>query len=737
MSAKGAFERLHPAVQRRLWEMQWTEMRPIQTKAIHHLLDGRGDCVITVPTAGGKTEAAFLPILSRIADEPSGGVRAMYVGPLKALINDQFRRIENLCTRMEMPVHRWHGDVGEGPRKRLLGRPTGVLLITPESLEAMFVLRPTKMPHIFSRLSYVVIDELHAFIGTERGAQLQCQIERLCARANCNPVRVGLSATLGDTPSALRWLRPSGPPAQLLDDPDASRELQVRVRGFWNTSSTKDLQQSDDASDDQTDEVAFATMARAILVAVNGTTNLVFANAKSVIESLADTMKEEATSIGVRDEVVVHHGSLSKSMREYAEERLSSGSPVTAVCSNTLELGIDVGRIENVVQLSSPPSVASLVQRIGRSGRTEGAPAKLRAYFLERRPDADTSTWGRLHLEYLRGVASIELMRERFLEPIEIGRGHHSTLVQQILSILAETGGTNASNVYARLKRSGAFGVLESGTFAQIVRELGRHTLIEQMAEGDLILAPKGQRLAEHYSFYAAFKTPDEVAVFYGAEKIGMLPSDAIPGLGEHVILAGKRWQVVQIDVERREVVVERARGKRPPTFRSAFADTHPAVHAKMRSLALGNELPNYLDATALEILAAVRDESKLLGGFVPRIQSGGAGTLLFVWAGRRVCRTLHLSLRMRNIEAYDMDVGLDVAASPTSTLDALRSFKQDPDQAEELAALAESELGARVIEGEKYDEFLPNDVWRKSYGRERLDVRGAVFTVEQVLQST
>ncbi|MBK9031562.1 MAG: DEAD/DEAH box helicase [Myxococcales bacterium] len=206
-----AFGRLHRNVQRKLHDMRWTSLNAIQVEAIEHLLGHEpSDCVIAAPTAGGKTEAAFLPVLSAIADDPGGGVRAMYVGPLKALINDQFRRVEDLCERMEMPVHRWHGDVAHAQRKALLSSPAGVLLITPESLEAMFILRPTHMPRLFARLAYVVIDEMHAFLGSVRGAQLISQLHRLRVRAGTDPLRIGLSATLGDPQAARRWLRPDG-----------------------------------------------------------------------------------------------------------------------------------------------------------------------------------------------------------------------------------------------------------------------------------------------------------------------------------------------------------------------------------------------------------------------------------------------------------------------------------------------------------------------------------------------
>lgn len=658
----------------------------------------------------------------------------MYIGPLKALINDQFRRIETLCQRIEMPVHRWHGDVGDAAKRRFIENPGGVLLITPESLEAMFVLRPTSMPRIFSRLAYVVIDELHAFIGTERGAQLRSQLERLQRRSGSAPTRVGLSATLGEPALALRWLRPKAAPATLLDDPEASRAMAVRVRGFWaEPKPARALADEPEVPDE--DGPSLVPVARAILVAVGNTTNLVFANAKSTIESLADALKQQVQELNAQVEVVVHHGSLSKPVREYAEERLSSGVPCVAVCSNTLEMGIDIGRIESVVQLSAPPSVAALVQRIGRSGREEGDIAQLRAFCIERAPDEDASPWQRLHLNFTAGIAAIELMRERFVEPLDIARSHSSTLIQQILSSLAESGGIHAAKLYEALDGAGAFGGLTKARFSVVLRELGRRALIEQMPGGDLILAPKGQGIIGHYSFYAAFKSVEEVSVFHRSEKIAMLPSDSVPGLGEHLLLAGRRWRVTQIDIERREIAVEPSVGRRPPMFRSRLGDAHPAVHAKMRDVLLAEQVPTYLDDTAKEILASARRGAERLGRFEVPLLAGGDGTLVCLWAGSRISRTLYLVLRSRDVEAEDREVGLDVKATPDEIARVFERFAKLPDDPLALAERADHELGARLVEGQKYDEYLPDEVWLEEYARERLDVAGAVEAARRSLE--
>ena len=224
MSDTQAFELLHPGVQRKLWDLQWPALRPLQRDAVRYVLGKPGHVVLSAATAAGKTEAAFLPVLSAIADEPEGAVRAIYVGPLKALINDQFRRVEDLCRHLDVPVHRWHGDVDAGAKKKLVDSPGGVLLITPESLESLFVNRSRFLAKMFAGLRFVVIDELHSFLGNERGLHLRSLLYRLAALTE-TPLRIiGLSATLGDSNVAKRYIDIDAPRRRGLARKPVARE---------------------------------------------------------------------------------------------------------------------------------------------------------------------------------------------------------------------------------------------------------------------------------------------------------------------------------------------------------------------------------------------------------------------------------------------------------------------------------------------------------------------------------
>ncbi|MDQ3856135.1 MAG: DEAD/DEAH box helicase, partial [Chloroflexota bacterium] len=489
-----AFERLHPAVQRWVWEQNWTELRDAQEAAAEPILSGHTDVIIAAATASGKTEAAFLPICSRLAweaEDGAAGFRVLYLSPLKALINDQYARLEALCEWLDIPVHRWHGDVAGSRKARALRDPRGVLLITPESLEALFVNQGPRVPAVLAPLSYIVIDELHSYIGTERGAQLQSLLRRVDLALRREPPRIGLSATLGDMSAAAWFLRPASPSqVRLIESADDGQELRLQIRGYIATPprlSQREAEAAEKAGvpvhvEDVTTGDKLA-MSEHLFTTLRGTDNLVFANSRNYVELFADLLTRLSAQHHVPNEFWAHHGSLSKDLREHVEERLRERArPVNVVCTSTLEMGLDIGTMTSIAQIGPPPGVATLRQRLGRSGR-RGGPAVLRVYVGEEELDERTPPTAALRPELVRSVATVQLLLDRWYEPPVPGDLHLSTLVQQVLSTIAQHGGVRPEEAYRALCGPGPFAGVTPTLFAVLLRAMAAHDLISQASD--------------------------------------------------------------------------------------------------------------------------------------------------------------------------------------------------------------------------------------------------------------
>lgn len=395
-SDSSSFTLLDSRIQRWIWDEGWTSLRDAQEQAVPALVEADRDVIIAAATAAGKTEAAFLPVLTHLLNHSDTPGAVLYISPLKALINDQWERLGRLCERLEIPVVAWHGDISASKKHRFLKSPEGVLLITPESLEALFVNRGSTLNGLFKNLRYIVVDELHAFIGSERGKQLQSLMHRVELVVGRTLPRVGLSATLGDMGMASEFLCPQrSDGVTVIESKSAGQILQIQVRGYIQSPMCKLLEEKDAAeSDEETDDQGSPDYAIAdhLYSVLRGSNNLVFPNSRKQVELFADQLRRRCERDALPNEFWPHHGSLSKDLREQTEHALKAGThSATAICTSTLELGIDIGSIKNVVQIGPPPSVASLRQRLGRSGRRPGEPAILRAYCKEM-PLTDKST---------------------------------------------------------------------------------------------------------------------------------------------------------------------------------------------------------------------------------------------------------------------------------------------------------------------------------------------------------
>lgn len=353
------YQRLDKRVQKWLFNQGWPDLREIQKRAIAPILAGDRDVLISASTAAGKTEAFFLPACSAIAEEKSGfGI--LYISPLKALINDQYRRLETLSEMLDMQVTPWHGDSLQSKKKKARNTPSGILLITPESLESLLVREPGWVKQSFTSLKFIVIDEFHAFIGAERGQQLLSlltRLEHITGRIS-NPIpRVALSATLGELEKVPLSLRPNESlPCETITSSQHQSTIKVQVKGYLEPV---------DIMADETRTSAEQQICQEIYKLCRGDSHLVFANSRSRTESISAQLSDLCEQQVVPNEFYPHHGSLVKELREALEARLQKETlPTTAICTMTLELGIDIGKVSSVIQVTAPHSVSSLRQRL-------------------------------------------------------------------------------------------------------------------------------------------------------------------------------------------------------------------------------------------------------------------------------------------------------------------------------------------------------------------------------------
>ena len=751
-----SFDRLAPEMQRWIWDQGWEDLRDIQEAAIHHLTSSQRDLIIAAPTARGKTEAALLPLLSRAVKNPSqGGFDIVYIAPLKALINDQFRRAEDLCERAGLPLTPWHGDIAQSTKNRARQIPRGVLMITPESLEAMFVLRGTQIPRMFQSTQAIIIDELHALLDTERGIHIRSLLARLDQAVDRRIQRVGLSATLNQMQLVQQYLRPEDPDqVEILESKADSMLLKVSLKGYQDQPITdqqhpKDLKVSPtqqelptwpDSEQEPDDPDPMSIPKRAIAQHIfdhlRDTSNLVFAGSRSNVEWYADALATISLNQRVPLEFLPHHANLSPGHRRDLEARLKSGKPTTAICTSTLELGIDIGDIAHIAQVGPPHSVASLRQRLGRSGRRPGQPAILWFYTLEKADEKDTHPIDRLRLDLVRSVAMLKLLSLRWCEPPSGQALHLSTLVHQVLSIIAERAGETPANIYRSLCANGPFSQVTQETFKQVLIQLGQPNvnLIEQHPQGELLLGRQGEFLTNHHTFYAAFQATEDFRVTCNSAHIGFLPLEQTMSKDQKVILSGKRWRITEIDQKQKLIQVQPSPSGKITHYRSAPGTVHDRIIQEMKNVLAENTLPDYLDETAQDLLKSARNQYQNLHlEQYPITKIDNGNFLVATWTGTIKNNTLALLLKAWNYETSDHAGILEVSTNQTDDTveDALQEISQ-MDQPEIENILSQND----PLEREKYHPYLSPDLLFKDALTSYLDPAAMPALASKLLQT-
>ncbi|AUB85246.1 DEAD/DEAH box helicase [Candidatus Thiodictyon syntrophicum] len=522
MSA-GAFERLHPAVQYHIVNsLGWQQLRPQQLAAIAPILAGH-HCLVLAPTAGGKTEAALLPVLSRMLTQDWGGLSVLYICPLKALLNDLEHRLSRYAALVGRRVQVWHGDISHSAKTRSLREAPDILLTTPESLEGMLISLRVDRPAWFGALRVAIIDELHAFAGDDRGWHLRSLLGRLGTFAAGPIQRLGLSATIGNPRELLGWLTAGCVGAAagvVVGEPAPAGEAEVTIDFVGN----------------------LANAATVISRLHRGAKRLVFCDSRARVEELSSALRD----LGVR--TFVSHASLSLTERHHAEQAFGQDSDCVIVATSTLELGIDVGDLDYVIQIDAPAAVSSFLQRMGRTGRRPGSPRN--CLFLTTTDEA-----------LLIAGALVSLWQAGFVEPVEPPPEPWHLVAQQAMALVLQGAGRLAAAA-CREQLAALFPELApAGIEAVTEFMLASDILAEQ--DGLLGFGRRGERLYGRRHFLdllSSFATPTQVAVRHGTVALGSVdPLSLQSGSGAPCILllGGRSWRVAGVDWPQRVVWVE------------------------------------------------------------------------------------------------------------------------------------------------------------------------------------
>jgi ATP-dependent Lhr-like helicase len=718
-----SFDLLHEAVRRWIWSKEWDSLRDIQEAAIPAILDGRRDLIISAGTASGKTEAAFLPIISRLAEDEhkaGDGFGCVYVCPLKALINDQFGRMESLCEVADIPVVKWHGDASQAKKVLASKKPGGVLLITPESLEAILIRRGQDVARLFRGLKFIVIDEMHVFMDVARGCQLLSVIHRIEKAAGVDACRIGLSATLADEAASKRFLRPLDPErVKTLPSGPTGTELRLQLRGYLSTPSAPRYMSPEERS--AWVDPADAAIHRDLFALLRGGRHLIFAGSRNRVETVTDALTAMCEAKNLPQEFFAHHANLAKEYREDSEARMKDQSnPSTIVCTSTLELGIDVGDIETVAQLGAGHTVSGMRQRLGRSGRRAGQASTMRVFLKEADLKEVDHPIDGLRLDTFQTVAMVNLMLKRWNEPPQPGRLNLSTMVHQLLALIGQGGGISPTKAWSILGSGGVFPGVSLDVFKDLLRQLGSEEVIEQADDGTLLPGRVGEQILSGKDVYSVFISGEEYKVISDdGRPIGQVPVENPIQPGQYLLLGGRRWQVLDVHASRREILVTRSRGGKPPIFGGEKPIPSDGVIEEMRRLYEAEAFPPYLDAQAKRFVAEGRETFERNNLRHTSSIRYADNLYLVPWVGGRRLNSLFLALVAAETEATLLGIAIFIPGrnedAAKAALARLRDGVVPP--AEDLAKKVEQKAF------EKFDHLLGDRLLNLSYASERLDV--------------
>lgn len=731
----GTFDRYAPFVQEYIYRNRWENLRAIQVAAAEAIFHTDDNVLLTASTASGKTEAAFFPIITLFSEDPPASVGCIYIGPLKALINDQFARLNDLCAEANIPVWHWHGDVAQSHKEKLMKHPSGILQITPESLEAMLLHKHAAIPKLFGDLRFVVIDEVHSLLRGDRGGQTLCLIERLSRLAGVNPRRIGLSATIGDPEGTGEFLSLGTGRKTIIPKIEAKgSRWRLSMEHFY----VKDVQAAEDRTDidalpvleEKTDEAPDNADPGIgyIFEHTRGRKCLVFVNSREECETVTTTLRQYCERRHEPDRFLIHHGNLSASYRETAEGVMKDDSQyMTTVTTATLELGIDIGRLERAFQIDAPWTVSSFLQRLGRTGRRE-SPPEMWFVMREDEPEARAMLPATIPWKLLQGIALVQLyLEERWCEPPRLDRLPYSLLYHQTMSTLSSCAELSPRALADRVLRLHYFHRITQEDYKLLLRHLIKTDHIQQTEQGGLIVGLAGERVVNSFKFYGVFQENEEYTVRSEAQELGtvVLP----PPVGEKLAIAGHVWLVLDVDHKRHLVYCEQVKGSIPAYFGQCPGDLHTRILSRMRQVLREETQYPYLMKNAAARLEQARFTASRSGaGEKPLIHLGGNMWCLLPWVGTYAFLAMERFLKIKcadRLGLRNFDSARPYYMQFTMKVDEQTFFRVVREEICEPIDPLELVYPKELPLFDKYDEYLPEELVKKGFACGVLDLDG------------
>ncbi len=729
--SESVFYRYAPFIQDYIYRNKWEELREIQVAAAEQIFDGDDNLLLTSGTASGKTEAAFLPVLTHLWENPSKSVGVLYVSPLKALINDQFERLEELLEEADIPVTKWHGDASPSAKKRLVKNPRGVMQTTPESLESMLIHNSANVYKLFCDLRFVIIDEVHYFMDNDRGLQLISVLERIQRIIGFSPRRIGLSATLGDCTNAEKWLC-MGTERNCVTPKcsEKGRKVRLSVRFFPIAEKIPN-------SDSKT---LLEKYYEYLYESTHGKRCILFSNSKGEVEeNIAHLCRLSEKNHG-NDCYLVHHANISPALREYAEKRMKSGElPVCTGATVTLELGVDLGHLERIVQTGCPLTVSGLVQRLGRTGRRNGE-AEMRFAFRHDMSLPPNDFYKEINWDFVMCCAEILLYtREKWVEPMYLPKLPYSLLFHQTMSIMTANGSLMPKDLARQILSLSVFSNVTKDDYLLFLRHLLENGVLERGEDGALLVGEKGEGIVGNYDFLAVFSVPVEYSVRNNSEEIGTVQTP-FP-VGNQFALAGQAWEVTELDKKALIIYVKHIKGISKNMWTDVGNEyVHTKVMKKILEVIRSDEQYGFLDESAKKRLSDIRalcrnaaggeiiPQSALSGGILSegeRIVLALSQTVfaVFPFLGTRGTAALVFALRERGFEAEvwlsrSIPVCIEVHTDrgKGALISALNAIKANGADKYNFAIPDNCEICG------KFNDYIPRELLKKQYVEDYID---------------